>query len=52
MKLLFAAAILSLFATANPSFGGSLPAAPAITLDEVLNITLEKNPAIQQAKAN
>ena len=31
---------------ANPSFGGS------ITLDDVLNTTLEKNPAIQQAKAN
>src|SRR5207237_4667986 len=46
MKLLFAAAILSLFAMANPSFGGS------ITLDGVLNTTLEKNPAIQQAKAN
>jgi outer membrane protein TolC len=46
MKLQFAAAILSLFAMANPSFGGS------ITLDGVLNTTLEKNPAIQQAKAN
>src|SRR5256886_2410169 len=48
MKLKFAAAILlSLFAMANPSFGGS-----AITLDGVLNATLEKNPAIQRAKAN
>src|SRR5260370_41855895 len=46
MKLRFTAAILSLFATANPSFGGS------ITLDGVLNSTLEKNPAIQQAKAH
>src|SRR5205814_4646249 len=45
-KLLFAAASLSLFATANPSSGGS------ITLDGVLNSTLEKSPAIQQAKAN
>src|SRR5260370_9995900 len=48
MKLKFAAAILLLlFATANPSFGGS-----TITLDAVLNTTLEKNPAIQRAKAN
>jgi outer membrane protein TolC len=29
-----------------------LSAAPGITLDAVLNTTLEKNPAIQQAKAN
>ncbi len=29
-----------------------LPAAPGITLDGVLNTTLEKNPAIQQAKSN
>src|SRR5947208_7995186 len=29
-----------------------LPTAPGITLDGVLNATLEKNPAIQQAKAN
>src|SRR5207302_1364532 len=29
-----------------------LPTAPGITLDGVLNTTLEKNPAIQQAKAN
>jgi outer membrane protein TolC len=43
MKLRFAAAIL-LFSI--------LPTAPAITLDGVLNTTLEKNPAIQQAKAN
>ena len=43
MKLKFAAAIL-LFSI--------LPTAPAITLDGVLNTTLEKNPAIQQAKAN
>ena len=46
MKLRFTAAILSLFAIANPSFGES------VTLDGVLNSTLEKNPAIQQAKAN
>ncbi len=46
MKLRFAAAVLSMFAAANLSFGGS------ITLDGVLNATLEKNPAIQQAKAN
>ena len=46
MKFRIAAAILSLLATANPSFGGS------ITLDGVLNTTLEKNPAIQQAKSN
>ena len=37
---------LLLFATANLSFGGS------ITLDRVLNTTLEKNPAIQRAKLN
>jgi outer membrane protein TolC len=43
MKLRFASAIL-LFSI--------LPTAPAITLDGVLNKTLEKNPAIQQAKAN
>src|SRR5438067_9168385 len=43
MKLLFAAAILSM---------SILPSAPAITLDTILNATLEKNPAIQQAKAN
>src|SRR5438067_11010522 len=43
MKLLFAAAILSM---------SILPSAPAITLDTILNTTLEKNPAIQQAKAN
>jgi len=43
MKLRFAAAILSM---------SILPSAPAITLDTVLNTTLEKNPAIQQAKAN
>src|SRR5438046_7111086 len=43
MKLLFAAAILSM---------SILPSAPAITLDTVLNTTLEKNPVIQQAKAN
>ena len=48
MKLKFAAAIwLFCFATTNPSFGGS-----TMTLDGVLNATLEKNPAIQQAKAN
>src|SRR5213082_4277746 len=48
MKLKFAAAIwLFCFATANPSFGRS-----TMTLDGVLNATLEKNPAIQQAKAN
>ena len=48
MKLKFAAAILlPLFAMANPSLGG-----PAITLDGVLNTTLEKNPAIQRAKAH
>ncbi len=43
MKLKFAAAILwlSIFAVA-----------PGVTLDNVLNTTLEKNPAIQQAKAN
>jgi outer membrane protein TolC len=29
-----------------------LPAARAVTLDAILNTTLEKNPAIQQAKAN
>ena len=29
-----------------------LPIAPAITLDRVLDTTLEKNPAIQRAKAN
>jgi outer membrane protein TolC len=52
MKLKFAAPILLLFATANPSFGGSISAAPAMTLDAVLNTTLEKNPAIQQAKSN
>jgi outer membrane protein TolC len=46
MKLRFAAAISLLFATATPSFGGS------VTLDGVLNTTLEKNPAIQQAKSN
>src|SRR5438477_3674176 len=48
MKLEFASAIwLFCFATTNPSFGGS-----TMTLDGVLNATLEKNPAIQQAKAN
>ncbi len=52
MKSKFATAILLLFATANPSFGGSISAAPAMTLDAVLNTTLEKNPAIQQAKSN
>jgi len=46
MKTRLAIALLSLFAAANPSFGGS------ITLDKVLSNTLEKNPAIQQAKAN
>lgn len=46
MKLRFAAVILLLFANANPLFGGS------ITLDGVLNTTLEKNPAILQAKSN
>src|SRR5712671_3948513 len=47
MKLKFAASILALFVLTNSSFGGS-----TITLDGVLNTTLEKNPAIQQAKAN
>ena len=46
MKVQFVAAILFLFATANPSFGGS------ITLNGVLNRTLEENPKIQQAKTN
>jgi len=43
MKMKFAAVILwlSIFAVA-----------PGVTLDNVLNTTLEKNPAIQQAKAN
>src|SRR6202023_3722700 len=41
MKLGFTTLILSL---------SILPLAPAITLDAVLNTTLEKNPAIQQAK--
>jgi outer membrane protein TolC len=43
MKLKFLAAILLL---------SILPIASGITLDGVLNTTLEKNPAIQQAKAN
>ncbi len=43
MKLKSAAATLLL---------SILPAAPGITLDGVLNTTLEKNPAIQQAKSN
>jgi outer membrane protein TolC len=43
MKLRFVAAALSMSIS---------PIAPAITLDGVLNTTLEKNPAIQQAKAN
>jgi outer membrane protein TolC len=43
MKIKFAAPILLL---------SILPVAPAITLDGVLNTTLEKNPAIQRAKAN
>lgn len=46
MKRTLIASILLWFATANPSFGGS------ITLDTVLNTTLEKNPEIQRAKAN
>jgi outer membrane protein TolC len=41
MKVRFAAAILSL---------SMLRIAPAITLDETLKATLDKNPAIQQAK--
>src|ERR1700737_5629369 len=43
MKLRFAAAIVLL---------SILPIASGITLDGVLNTTLEKNPAIQQARAN
>ncbi|PYK32068.1 MAG: hypothetical protein DME57_01265 [Verrucomicrobia bacterium] len=43
MKPIFAAAFVSL---------SILPTGHAITLDAVLNKTLEKNPAIQQAKAN
>ncbi len=43
MKSKFATAIL---------LTSILPAAPGITLDGVLNATLEKNPAIQQKKAN
>ncbi len=43
MKSKFATAIL---------LTSILPTAPGITLDGVLNTTLEKNPAIQQAKAN
>jgi outer membrane protein TolC len=46
MKLRFTIALLLLFAAATPSFSGS------ITLDTVLQTTLEKNPAIQQAKLN
>jgi outer membrane protein TolC len=46
MKSKFAVIVCSLFATANLSFGGS------VTLHTVLNTTLERNPAIQQAKAN
>src|SRR5262245_1581663 len=41
MKFQFTALVLSL---------SILPIAPAITLDAVLNATLEKNPAILQAK--
>jgi outer membrane protein TolC len=52
MKLKFATAILLLLAAANPSFAGSTSSASAVTLDAVLNTTLEKNPTIQQAKAN
>ena len=43
MKTEFFAAILAL---------SILPAAPAITLDEALKTTLEKNPEIQRAKSN
>jgi len=43
MKSKFATAIL---------LTSILPTAPGITLDGVLNTTLEKNPAIQQARAN
>jgi outer membrane protein TolC len=43
MKPFFLAVVLSL---------SMLPAAPAVTLDGVLNATLERNPEIQRAKSN